>query len=81
VVRNASAPQKCSNCPRVFCGDCIAAVFAGHRGGVIDWSAEERYCKPWSSVRGRCEYHEHRETTACKFEGWDAAIGHSVAGR
>lgn len=81
VISLMSSSHKCGNCDRAFCGDCISRALQGGGGGIIDWSIAERECKPWSSVRGRCEYHEHRESVACKYETWDSGMGHSGAGR
>ena len=69
---------KCSNCQRVFCAECVYRVLNEQAGGVIDWSIAERECKPWSSIRGRCQYHEHTETETCKFESLDAMLGHGA---
>ena len=85
VVRLVGANFKCTNCQKAFCGECVWRVVNEQGGGVIDWSVADRECKPWSSVRGRCAYHEHNETVECKYEPLEEMLGfgnqHSGAAR
>jgi hypothetical protein len=74
VGLNRTTP-KCSGCSAVFCVECVNRAIADEGPRVCDWSAGERGCKPWGSRRGRCEYHEHRETEGCKLESWDSGVG------
>jgi hypothetical protein len=72
VLKPDVSSNICGGCNRAFCCSCVGKGLGGggDGGGLIDWSLAERECKPWSSPRGKCEYHEHAETERCDLRGY-----------
>jgi hypothetical protein len=78
VLKPNVSGDLCGECGRAFCCGCVVKGLGGGVGGLIDWSTAERECKPWSSARGRCEYHEHGETEKCDVTGVPGGVGSNV---
>jgi hypothetical protein len=68
----------CSGCNRAFCCGCVVKGLGGGGWGLIDWSLAERECKPWSTLKGKCEYHEHAETEKCDLTGCEGDVESNV---
>jgi hypothetical protein len=75
VLKPNVSANICIGCNRAVCSGCMVKGMGGG-GGNCEWSIAEKECKPWSSARGKCAYHEHLETESCDVGG--SAVGMDV---